>query len=374
MTYTILHTEASKGWGGQEKRILDEIIFLREKGHRFYLACQPDSRILQEAREKGIECLTLNMPNPAAIPAIVRLRRFIRGKQIQIVNTHSSKDSWLIGFTRFLVKIPLIVRTRHLSTPVTNKFVYTHLTDCIVTTAESIKDDLQKIGIPGEKIASVPTGVDPQRFDPEDIDRKEARAALGLSDGEIAVGNIGILRSWKGFPDFLEAARQVAERRSGVKFFIAGDGPRKEELAGIIRDKNLHHVVTMLGYREDTPRILSALDIFLFTSYANEGVPQAVLQALAMEKGVVATDIGGVAEAVLEGKTGFLIQPRDVGGMLAGVLKLIEDEKLRRSFGGRGRKLVLSNFTIRHTCDRMEEIYAKGIADRRQGKHEDRSR
>lgn len=364
MRYTILHTEASKGWGGQEKRILDEIMFLRGKGHRFYLACQPDSRILQEARKKGIACLALNMPNPVALPAILHLRRFIREKNIEIVNTHSSKDSWLIGFTRFLTNIPLIVRTRHLSTPVTNKFVYTHMTDFIVTTAESIKDDLIRIGISGAKIRSIPTGVNPERFDPEKVDRNAARKQLGLSEGDVAIGNIGILRSWKGFPDFLEVARQVAERKMNVKFFIAGDGPRKDEIARIISEKKLQDVVAMLGYREDTPQILSALDIFLFTSYANEGVPQAVLQALAMEKGVVGTDTGGVAEAVLDGKTGLLVKPRDTAGMLAGVLKLIEDEPLRRSCGTAGRKLILSHFTITHTCDRMEEVYAKEMGPR----------
>jgi len=362
MPYTILHTEASKGWGGQEKRILDEILFLREHGHRFYLACQPDSRIIAEARKRNIECLAVRMPSPVAIPAILQLRRFIRDKNIQIVNTHSSKDSWLIGCTRFITPIPLIVRTRHLSTPVTNKFVYTRLTDYIVTTAESIRDDLKKIGIPGEKIRSIPTGVNPERFDPETVDRNAARKGLGLADGDIAVGNIGILRSWKGFPDFLEVARRVTERKKNVRFFIAGDGPRKDEIAGIIADKKLAHTVTMLGYREDTPQVLAALDIFLFTSYANEGVPQAVLQALAMGKGVVGTDIGGVNEVVIDGKTGFLVKPRDVEGMVAGVLKLIEDGPLRTSYGAEGRKVVLHDFTIAHTCGRMEEVYRKGLS------------
>ncbi|HRZ86776.1 MAG TPA: glycosyltransferase family 4 protein [bacterium] len=364
MGYAILHTEASTGWGGQEKRILDEILYLRERGHRFYLACQPDSKILVEARKKGVECLAVKMPNPVAPAAIAALRRFICINKIEVVNTHSSKDSWLIGFTRCVTRIPLVVRTRHLSTPVTNKFVYTRMTDHIVTTAESIKSDLVKIGIPPGKACSIPTGVNPSRFDPEKIDRARAREQLGLADGEIAVGNIGILRSWKGFPDFLEAARRIADRNMGVRFFIAGDGPRREEIEGLISEKNLERVVTMLGYREDTPEILAALDIFLFTSYANEGVPQAVLQALAMGKAVVGTDIGGVAEAVIDGRTGFLVRPRDVDGMTSGVRKLVEDEPLLRSFGAAGRDLVLRNFTIAQTCERMLEVYRKGLADK----------
>ena len=359
MSYTILHTEASTGWGGQEKRILAEIVSLREKGHTFYLACQPHSKILKAARDKDIKCIPLKMSSSISLSAIYRLRKIIRDNNVDIVNTHSSIDSWLIGFVKFCTSIPLVMRTRHLSTPVTNKFVYTHMTDFIVTTAQSIKESLCLLGVSPENVCSVPTGVDEHLFNPDDYDKTVARKKLNLNDGDMVIGNVSILRSWKGHVDFISVAERVLRVFPRAKFLIVGDGPQRESIAAIIKEKGLDGRVIMLGYREDIPEILSALDIFLFTSYANEGVPQAVLQALAMKKAVVAGDIGGVCETVINEKTGLICQPRDIECMTNYLIKYIHDGDLRQNCGVEGNKRVREMFTLTHTIDVIGQIYER---------------
>ena len=119
---TILHTESSLGWGGQENRTLNEMLTLREMGHRMLLACQPGAKLGIRAREAGFDVTEIRMRGVLDIPAILAFRRLISREWVQIVNTHSSKDTLIAGLAaRSLFNRPRIVRTRHLALPITSR-------------------------------------------------------------------------------------------------------------------------------------------------------------------------------------------------------------------------------------------------------------
>jgi glycosyltransferase involved in cell wall biosynthesis len=352
---SILHTEASLGWGGQEIRIVQEALGMIRRGHRVIISAPEESSILKKARASGMETfpLSFSKKNPASA---LEIRSLISREKIDIVNTHSSSDSWVATLgARLSGQRPAVIRTRHLSTPIgrslLSRLIYDILPDAVMTTGEEIRQRMVSVnGFDGSKIWSVPTGIDVARFDP-------ARVGPAFSPAGFTVGMIGVLRSWKGHEFFLRAAPLISERIPAARFYIVGDGPQRLNIERMIGELSLEGRVILLGHREDVPEIMASLDVVVQPSYANEGVPQSVLQALAMERPVVASDAGAISEVVLNGKTGLLVGPRNPEQLAEKVLELYLDPELRRRLGAEGRILVLGRHTFEAMLDRVEALY-----------------
>jgi glycosyltransferase involved in cell wall biosynthesis len=351
----ILHTEASLGWGGQEIRILQESLGMIKRGHGIIIAAPEESLIFKRAQEAGVKTVAARFQkkNPVSIFKIASL---IDRERPDIVNTHSSSDSWVASIAAKLSKTkPKIIRTRHLSTPIRKSFlsrlIYDILPDAVMTTGQEIRQQMIKDnGFDGSKIFSVPTGVDIVKFDPETV-----RPSL-RTDG-FSIGMIGVLRSWKGHKYFLEAVPEILSRIPEAVFYIVGDGPQKENIKKMISEMALDKKVFMTGHREDIPEILASLDAVAHPSYANEGVPQSVLQALAMRKAVVASDAGAISEVVIREETGLIIKPRDAKRLAEKVIELYRKPDLKARLGENGRKLVAQNHSLEHMLDNIEKLY-----------------
>lgn len=356
---TILHTEASTGFGGQEMRILLEMEEFQNHGHRMLLACQPGSHILTRAREKGFTVHQIKMRNSVDPLAILPLYRLMRKENVAIVHTHSSLDSWTAGLAARLAGVPLIVRTRHVSIPIKNKLVYTWLADKVITTGDTIKQYLEnRCGCNGSKVISIPTGVDLSRFQPEKYSGTGLREELGLEPRHVLIGIIGMIRWCKGLDVFLDSAKSISQKHAEAKFIVVGFDPDgKIDFAEEIRKQNLQGSVHYLGFREDIPEILASLDVLVSASTAAEGVSQAILQALAMNKAVIATRIGGSPEVVHHRQTGLLVDPNDAAALAAGLAELIASPELRKTCGEAGGEWVRERFSVEQMIDRIEQVY-----------------
>lgn len=199
----IVHTEASCGWGGQEIRILEESAGMIARGHSVHLLCPPEAPILAAAHARGIPATALAIGRKRLGP-LWSLRRWLVTHEFDVINTHSSTDSWLAAIAaRTLGKPAPVVRTRHISAPVgdrmTTRWLYTHGARHVVTTGEALRASLiRENGIPAAQLTSVPTGINEQRFAP--ASRAEARAALGLPAAVPIIGIVATLRDWKVIP------------------------------------------------------------------------------------------------------------------------------------------------------------------------------
>jgi glycosyltransferase involved in cell wall biosynthesis len=355
---TILHTESSLAWGGQEIRIIQESQGMIKKGHRVLVAASEESLIYGKAQDQGIPAFPIQFKkgNPLALFQVLRL---IERERVDIVNTHSSYDSWIATIAAKLCRgRPRILRTRHLSTPISRSFlsrlIYDVLPDLVITTGAAIKEQMVQVnGFRPEKIISIPTGVALDRFNP----RKVAPAFPW--DGFFRVGTIGVLRHWKGHNYLLEAVPLIIEAIPAARFYIVGAGPGYRRLERQIAQMQLRERVFLLGHREDIPEILASLDVVVHPSTGNEGVPQSVLQAQAMEKPVVAADAGSIKEVIIDGETGFLISARSPEEIAARVIELCQHRELGARLGKAGRKLVKENFTVEKMLDNIETIYQR---------------
>ena len=354
----ILHTESSCGWGGQELRILDESRGMVARGHEVTIAAPAESQIFLEASRRGLEAVDL--PIARKRPAgVLSLSRWLRNHPVDVINTHSSTDSWLVALACAMSRNTTpMVRTRHISAEIPDnwatRWLYLSATRHVVTAGESLRRQLiERNGFPAERVTSVPTGIDSRRFSPGDS--SAARAALGLPPALTLIGIVATLRSWKGHKFLLEAFARIP--REQCMLVIVGDGPQRANIESQIAALGLGDRVRMAGNQADVLPWLHAIDLFVLPSYANEGVPQALIQAMLCGLPCVTTDIGSIGEAARDAETALVVPARDVVALGEALQRLIQSQRLRHALGGAARVHCEKRFGVEHMLDRMEGLF-----------------
>ncbi len=354
----VLHTESSLGWGGQENRTFNEMLGMRERGHEMSLACQPGARLGTRAREAGFTVYETPMRGALDLPAILRLRRFMRQARADIVNCHSGRDTQLAGMAaRSLLRRPRIVRTRHLALPITSRFTYSVLPDHVVTVSRYVENYLVIAGVPNEIITTVPTGIDFSRYDRSCVPG-DLRAELGLAPDTLLIGTVAILRVKKGHAQILDAVPAVLERFPEAHFVFAGDGPQTENLKRRIAAEGFEAHVHMLGLRRDVTNVLASLDVFVLPTH-QEALGTAFIEAGAMGLPCVGTRVDGVPEVVVDGITGLLIPPRDSHALTKALCTLLAAPNVRRDIGNRAANHVREGFSLDAMACGMEHLYLR---------------
>lgn len=364
----IVHTEASLGWGGQEIRVLNESAGLMARGHHVTLLCAPEATIFEKAPRWGVPAVPLPLKRKN-LGSLLAVRQWLHEHRPDVVNTHSSTDSWLVALANALpgTGIP-VIRTRHISTPVkadpTSHWLYGKAAYRVVTTGESIRHDLlERLGLASERIVSIPTGVDLDRFQrAHALDRHTVRSLLRIPEGTKVIGIVATLRSWKGHDYLLDALPAVIAAVPDVHLLVVGDGPRREHLEQRIRAFPWQERISLLGQRNDVPDLLAAMDLFVLPSFANEGVPQAIMQAMAMGLGVVSTPVGAIGELVQHGVTGILVPPRDAESLAHEIIRLLRNPFLLHRLGLAGKRKVMQQFSQEAMLDDMEAVFRLAAA------------
>ncbi len=359
----ILHTESSTGWGGQEARTVLEAEHLTRRGHRVRIAGPPKSGIEREVRRRGLPFLPLAIRSVMDLPAYLRLTRLLRRERPLILHTHSSKDSWLAGLAGKRAGVPVIFRTRHVSIP-----VHAHrlnpiyrLPDRIIATASATRNHLvSKVGVALERVVTLPTGVDLDRFGPH-VTGRGIREEFGLAEGTPVVGIVAQLRGSKGHDHFIEAAGLISRANPEVKFLIAGDGRWRPLVVEKIRSQGMRERVIMTGYREDVPNIMAALDVLVIASTRTDGIPQAGLQALATGVPVVGTNVGGIPEILRDGECGSLVEPGDARALAGAIETLLADPARRQRMGQTGLRMVRERYSLEAMLDTLENLYEETL-------------
>ncbi|GBD96427.1 MAG TPA: glycosyltransferase family 1 protein [Nitrospirae bacterium] len=354
---TILHTESSTGWGGQENRTLHESIGLKALGQRILILCQPSGILGEKAETRGIEVRRCRMRKSYDILAIKYILDLIKTENIDIINTHSGKDTLLAGIAgRLSARKPLIVRTRHLALPITSRFTYRYLSHRIVTVSEYVRQYLIGEGIPEKQVTAVPTCVDLTKFDPEKT-KENLREDMGVERDTPLVGTVSILRRKKGHHILIDAIPLILKKVPDAVFVFAGNGPQKQNILNKIKSLGLENKVFMLGLRNDVPAILKSIDLFVLPTF-QEALGTSFLEAMAMGKPVVGTNVGGVGEVIKNGLNGFLIEPDSPRAVAEAIIKLLEDKESAKKMGIEGRKMVERNFSVEKMCREMLDLYS----------------
>ena len=354
---TVLHTESSRGLGGQEIRTLHEARWAVERGWRVILACQPDGRLFERARQAGLEAVALPMKAVWDARAVARLARLIRRERVGIVHTHSSVDAWLGGMAARSTRVP-VVRTRHVSIPIRRGFnpVYTWLADRVITSGEAIRRLVVGAGAPPGRVVAIPAGVDLGEF-PFRLRSEPLAKTLALSSP--VIGSVAMFRGSKGHAHLVEAFASIRTRHASATLLLVGDGIRRAWVEGLARDAGLGHAVVFTGFRPDVAALLGVMDCFVLASTRTEGIPQSLLQAFATGVPVVASDVGGVPEVVVDGATGLLVKADGAADLARGIERDLADPAAAERRALAGRKLVEERFSHTGVMTRLLDLYGE---------------
>ena len=354
----IVHTEASCGWGGQELRVLNEALGMARRGHQVRLAAPRQSRIYAEALKRGLPACAVPIERKT-IAGYRALRSFLSAEAVDIVNTHSSTDSWLTALACIgLRNAPAVVRTRHISAPIPSnmgtRWLYRRAAARIVTTGEALRlQVVRETAADPARVVSIPTGIDLAHF--QAGDRLASRAALGLAADDFLVGIVATLRSWKGHRYLLDALAMIDDGH--LKVVIVGAGPGETNLRRQAQALGIADRVIMAGQREDVVPWLQSFDTFVLPSYANEGVPQAIMQAMACGLPIITTNVGAIGEIARDGVTAMMVPPQDPEALAAAMVRLRDDAPLRERLGRAAIIEALARFSADIMLTRMEAIF-----------------
>jgi len=226
----------------------------------------------------------------------------------------------------------------------------------VIAPSTAIRDELLRAGFSSERIVRFVNCVDVNRFRPATpAEKVKAKNALGLSKDTVVIGTVARLVQRKGI-DVLLRAFGIVRHSYPVHLVVVGDGPLGEELRALAHELRIEDSVSWLGFQEDTVKWLQGMDVFAFPSRL-EGVPNAVLEAMAMALPIVATTIGGVVDLLEEGRTGFLIPPDDLDALAASLDRLLRNAPLRADLGGRARNRVVEVFSLSGDISRLMDLY-----------------
>jgi glycosyltransferase involved in cell wall biosynthesis len=366
---TALHFTDTRGFGGAEKSILFLVERLAAHGWQSLLVHhdEPDARqLVVEAEQLGAR--TLNIPRMTDRHALVDVARFVRLVRSLRPEVFHAHLTWPLACEFGLVgaglaRLPAVVATHqlYLDVPGRRARIVPRLVwrgvDRHIAVSESVAQSLrEELRVEARKITVVPNGVPlVAEADGHGVTREKNAPSVVLTTAQ--------LRAHKGHEYLLEAAQQIPTAR----FLFVGDGPERDRLENLARSLGVHDRVEFLGFRSDVGELVQRCDVFVLPSL-DEGLPLAVLEAMTAGKPVVVTRAGGTSEAVVDGVTGIVVEPRDPAALADAVRAVLADPELAARIGAAGRARVRTRFSAEGMGDAVAGVYEELLGSRRGGR------
>jgi glycosyltransferase involved in cell wall biosynthesis len=375
MAERVLYLITELSMGGAQQALARLLSGLNRERFSPSIAClyNGDGPAAQAIRNLGIPVTDLRMGHKLDLAALARLQRLIAAARPAILHTslfHANLPGRIAGR---LAGVPVIVSSeRTMAMESEWRYRLNRWTigwvDRVVAVSQKVAEFcIGHIGLPANKVTVIYNGLPV----PEESKgcQEEARKALGLPDGTPVLGAVGRLDPAKGF-DVLLRAFAIALKTcpgSDTRLTIVGDGPLRRSLQALAGELDVATRTTWTGFRRDVPALLPAFDLFVQPSLF-EGLPNSVLEAMAVGLPVAASDAGGIPEVVVDGQTGLLAPAGDPAPLAAAMVRLLGDPALRRQMGQAGRERVRQQFSIQKMVDETQTLYESLIAEKRLGR------
>jgi len=358
--------------GGAERVIARTVTGLDKNRYETIVCCLwMGGAAADEIEKAGVRVINLDAKNKLDFGILFRLYRLLKEHKIHIIHSFLFHANMLGRIVGRLAGVPIILSSeRTMGMESKHRLLLNRITaslaDKIVTVSEAVREfAIAKIGITPDRLVTIHNGVDLSEFlqSPNSERIEEAKRELGIAPSHVVVGTAGHLEEEKGCEYLLQAAAQVSAQDGKVTFLLVGDGSQRAKLEHLAEDLGISSNVIFMGYRNDVPKILSVMDVFVLPSLY-EGLPNALLEAMAACRPVVATQVGGIAEVVADGETGILVPPRDPGALAGAICVLLEDRERAREMGIAGRKQVERLFSVEKMVAKTEALYEELIGEK----------
>ena len=361
MTKTVLHLSSTSGVGGAEM-VVSRLAAVLDKSRFRSVVCLFRTGWLQEQCDRqGIATHVIPMKGMFDLGWLRKACEVVRRERIDLIHAHEFTGNTYGSLIARLVGVPFVATVhgrnyyweqgkRRLAYRVVSR----------ISTMVAVSEDLKRfiarnVGVPEERIKVIYNGQEMLPSIAAD-EKRRLRTELGIAPADQILGLVGSLYPVKGHHHLLAAVPQVLRVYPQATFLIVGKGDLEDSLREEVTRRGLEKAVRFLGYREDVPKLLSIMDIFVLPSLS-EGLSLALLEAMAAGKPVVATNVGGNPELVRDGVTGFSVPPQDPDALAGGILSLLGDEGRRKIFGENGRKRVQQHFSLQAMADNYQKLY-----------------
>ena len=356
-----LHIDTARSWRGGQNQVLVTVLGLRSGGHRAMLVAHPDGELRNRAAE-GLELLPLAPRTEMDLSAAWRLSRAIKELRPDVVHAHDphavAMSALALSMSTQPKRAPLVAARRvdfRLKGNALSRWKYDQV-DLFICASEAIRRILLDDGVAEGRAITVHEGIDLERV--AAAPEAPLHDELWLPHGSPVVGSVGALVPHKGQRHLIDAAALVVRQVPDARFVIAGEGELRGSLEHHVKHLHLEKHVFLAGFRADILSLHKAFDIFVMSS-VTEGLGTSLLDAMACGKPVVATSAGGIPEVVEDGVTGFLVAPRDPQAMADAIVRLLEDEQLRKRMGDAGRSRAYQKFSAERMVHETLRAYQR---------------
>lgn len=355
--------------------LIPHIKLLVDQGHQVDVAFKLAYAVKPEITDMGCRVFPLDFQrSPLAIGnyfAYKNLKKLMLKEKYDLVHTHTPVASAVVRLVCRNMKSVTVFYTTHgfhffKGAPLQNWLLYypvekwlSRYTDALITINREDYERAKKFFKPG-RIEYVPgVGFDGDQFREAGTDIPAKRIELGLPEGAFAVLSVGELNHNKNHETVIRALARLND--GGIHYLICGQGPLENHLRNLIRELGLESQVHLLGFRKDIPAICKASDVFVQPSF-REGLPVALMEAMAAGLPAVCSDIRGNSDLIENGKGGYLIKPGDVDGFAAALDEIHHDNGLREVFIQNSRNRI-SSYSMDQVMDRMDHIYGTAMSE-----------
>jgi glycosyltransferase involved in cell wall biosynthesis len=358
--------------GGGQAALLALAAHLDKERFEILISARDGGPLADEARRLGLRFLPVPFKKTFSLSMTRRIRRVLEENEIDILHTHGGIAGLLGRRASGKSKTPVVVHTLHgihylhyrnkalRSLSIRLERHLSRRTDAVIFVSEAdLKEGERHKLAPGMKRILIKNGIDVSRFQETEIfekAKKELKWRLKLSPP--IVGTIARLHRQKGIVGLIRAAGQIHRGSPEAKIVVVGGGPLERTLRIEAQKLGLEGFFIMLGERTDARELLSLFDIFALPSLW-EGLPLVLLEAAAMGKPIVATDIDGVREVIRNGETGLLVPPANPERLAEAILRLLQDRNLARRLGENAKATIPPSFTLSKMIDETEQLYLR---------------
>jgi glycosyltransferase involved in cell wall biosynthesis len=376
-TIRVCHVMSADLWAGAEVQVATLASFLdQHAGVQLTAVLFNDGQLADELRRVGVPVAVIDERRHNPLQILMALVHFLRRHPQDVVHTHRNKDNFLGAIAAKLAGVPCVIRTVHgRAEPMrgwdrTKYRAYEALdgmalrwvADRIIAVSGSVAGSLKSAGCAHPSVVQIPNGVDLRKL--RRIRASErVRQELGVSQDVPLIGTVGRLSPVKGQVHFLRAAKLILIHEPGARFLVVGDGPLRSQLVAEAQRLGIDGACVFTGSRTDVHDLLGALDLFVLPSL-DEGIPMALLEAMAFGKPAVASAVGGVPEILTDRVTGLLVAPKNERALADACLELLRDASLAQGVGARARSLVEAAFSHERNGQAVIDLYRAVTAEK----------
>jgi len=356
--------------GGGAKHVYDLVTHLRDE-FAFIVACPDNGPYFSLFKDLGAMVLDLSLR--ASTPQdLLTMRRVIRRCGVDLVHAHGRKAGFHGRLAGLVAGKPLVYSFHGLHHQKHGQLLRTFYcavertltrhTDCVINVSASERQECLSLGfLNARRNVMIPNGIDWRVFDTIMVDVPQVKADLGFAPDDRIVGHIGKFDVQKAQDDLALAIPWVVRECAMAKFLLVGDGSLRPQIERLIASLGVEKHVVFAGFRPDVAALLKAMDIFVLPSRW-EGLSLALLEAMACRKPVVATQVTGNVDVVIDGVTGFLVPVSTPRALAEKIVMLLQDGQLRARFGDGGRDRLEREFSIDGMVARIREVYRELVA------------